>query len=225
MSSGLVDYIPLMLKAAGITLWLSWLAILLGAFGGLLLALLRMSRFAVGRWLAIGYIEFFRSVPILIILFFTYFGAPLLLGFDISPFMAATVALALHASSSMSEIVRAGIQSVGKGQLEAAHASGFTSFQTLRHVVGPQAMRVILPPSIGVFITTLKESSLASIIGFIELTRTALLVRESTGGGFAALIILGLIYFLMNYAISLLGSLLERRFNIGHSTSFSGGMA
>jgi polar amino acid transport system permease protein len=198
-----IAYGPLLLRAAGTTLWLSWLAMLLGAVGGTFVALLR----------------------ILIVLFFCYFGVPLVLGLDVSPFTAATVALALHASSTMSEVVRAGITSVGRGQWEASAAAGFSPVQVMRYIVAPQAIRVILPPSVGVFITTLKESSLASIIGYIELTRTGLLIRESTDGGFVPLLALAVIYFLINYAISLAGGALERRFHVGQRANLVGAMA
>ena len=219
-----LPYLPLLLKAAGTTLWLSWLAMLVGALGGTALALLRLSRFAPLRWAAILYMEFFRSIPILIVMFFAYYGVPMVLGFDLSPFVAATLALALHASATMSEVVAAGIASVGRGQWEASQASGLTWAQTMRHVIGPQAIRVVLPPSVGVFITTLKESSLASIIGYIELTRTGLLVREATGGGFMPLLALGVLYFVINYAISQGGAALERRYHIGRRSDLVGAM-
>ena len=224
MSADWIAYLPLMLKAAGVTVWLSWLAMLLGAAGGTALALLRLSGFAPLRWVCVMYMEFFRSIPILIVMFFAYYGVPLVLGVDLSPFAAASLALALHASATMSEVVRAGIASVGRGQWEAASASGFTATQTMRHIIAPQAIRVVLPPSVGVFITTLKESSLASIIGFIELTRTGLLVRDATGGGFMPLVALGALYFLINYAISQAGLAAERHFHIGRK-DVAGAMA
>ncbi len=224
MNDNWLAYAPLLLKAAGTTLWLSWLAMLLGAVGGTAIATLRLSNIRLLRLVALVYTEFWRSVPILIVLFFAYFGLPLLLGFDISPFAAATIALALHASSTMAEVVQAGVGSVGRGQWEAAQAAGFGPVQLVRHIIAPQAIRVVLPPSIGVFITTLKESSLASVIGYIELTKTGLLVRESTGGGFAPLLALAFLYFLLNYAISMAGALLERRFHIGRKADLVGAM-
>lgn len=224
MNPDWLSYGPLMLRAAGLTLWLSWLAMLIGAVGGTGIALLRTSRFRALRLPALLYTEFFRSVPILIVMFFCYFGVPLVFGFDVSSFVAATVALALHASSTMSEVVRAGIQSVGRGQWEASQASGMDRIQVMRYIVGPQAIRVVLPPSVGVFITTLKESSLASIIGFIELTKTGLLIRESTDGGLVPLLALAALYFLINYAISLVGGRLERRFHIGSRSDLVGAM-
>ena len=158
-------------------------------------------------------------------MFFAFYGVPLIFNFDLSPFLAATVALSLHASASMSEVIRAGLDSVGRGQWEAAQSAGMSRLQVMRHVVAPQALRVALPPSTGVFITTLKESSLASIIGYIELTKTALLVRDSTGGGLAPLLVLGALYFIMNYAISLAGLALERRLHVGHRRDLIGAMA
>lgn len=218
-------YGPLILRAAGLTLWLSWLGMLAGIVGGAVIATLRLQRFRPLRLVALVYTEFWRSVPILIVMFFSYYGVPLLFGVDVSPFTAATLALALHASASMSEVIRAGIQSVPRGQWEASQAAGMSRFQVMRHVIAPQAIRVILPPSVGVFITTLKESSLASIIGYIELTKTGLLIRESTDGGFVPLLALAAIYFLINYAISLAGGALERRFHIGRKLDLSGAMA
>ena len=132
MSPDWLAYAPLILKAAGTTLWLSWLGMLLGAFGGAGVALLRLSRFRLLRLVALLYTEFWRSVPILIVMFFCYFGVPLVLGLDLSPFAAATVALGLHASSTMSEVMRAGIGSVGRGQWEAAQSAGFSPAQVMR---------------------------------------------------------------------------------------------
>ncbi|SFJ56758.1 polar amino acid transport system permease protein [Bosea sp. OK403] len=214
MSAQLLSYTPLLLKAALVTIWLSWLALLIGAVGGTLVALARMSTFLPLRLLALLFTEFFRSIPILIVLFFVFFGVPLIFGLDLSPFAATTIALALHATSTMSEVIRAGLESVGKGQWEAARAAGMTYWQMMRHVIVPQALRVILPPSVGVYIATLKESSLASIIGYVELTKTGLLIRETMGSSFVPLLLLALIYFLINYGISLGGAALERRFHV-----------
>jgi polar amino acid transport system permease protein len=212
--ASLLAYVPILLKAARLTIWLSWLALLIGSVGGLALALMRTSRFASLRLSAMLYTEFFRSIPILIVLFFCYYGVPLLLGIDLSAFAAATVALGLHASSMMSEVIRAGIDSVRRGQWDAAKAAGMTYVQMMRHVIGPQAVQVILPPSVGIYIMMLKESSVASIIGYVELTSTGLLIREQIGSGFAIVGVVALLYFAMCYAISLLGGALETRMKI-----------
>jgi polar amino acid transport system permease protein len=216
MSSDAVQYFLLLLRAAGTTLWISWVALLLGALIGALVGIARTSRWRGLRLAALLYTELFRSIPILILMFFCYFGLPLVTGLNLSPFAAATLALTLEASSLMAEVVRAGIESVGKGQWEAAYSSGMRYWSAMRHVIGPQAARVILPPSVGVYIATLKDSSLASIIGYLELTKTGLLVRDSTDSSFLVFLAVSILYFVINYAISLGGGLLERRFSLGH---------
>ena len=221
MTSDWFSYGLLFIKAAGTTIWLSWLALIFAALGGTFIALLRVSPFRTLRLVALLYTELFRSIPILIMLFFVYFGMPLMFDIHLEPFMAATLALAFHASASMAEVVRAGIESVGKGQWEAAYASGMRYAAIMRHIVGPQAIRVILPPAVGVYISTLKESSLASIIGYIELTKTGLLVRDSTGGGFTPLLAMAVIYFVINYMISLGGAALERRNDVANRPSIN----
>jgi polar amino acid transport system permease protein len=215
--TSLLVYAPILVRALGLTIWLSWLALLIGGFGGLALALMRTSRFRPLRLFAMLYTEFFRSIPILIVLFFCYYGVPLVLGTDLSAFAAATLALGLHASSMMSEVIRAGIGSVGAGQWEAAKAAGMTYPQMIRHIIGPQAMQVILPPSVGIYIMVLKESSVASIIGYVELTATGLLIRESVGGGFTILGVVALCYFVLCYTISLAGGALESRMKLAGS--------
>ena len=210
----LLVYAPILLRAVGLTIWLSWLALLIGGLGGLVLALMRTSRFRPLRLFAMLYTEFFRSIPILIVLFFCYYGIPLVLGADLSAFAAATLALGLHASAMMAEVIRAGSGSVSAGQWEAAKAAGMTYPQMMRHVIGPQAMQVILPPSVGIYIMVLKESSVASIIGYVELTSTGLLIRESVGGGFTILGVVAVLYFLLCYSISLAGGALEGRMKL-----------
>jgi His/Glu/Gln/Arg/opine family amino acid ABC transporter permease subunit len=214
--SVLVQYGELLLRAAGVTLWISWLGLLLGGLVGAVVGLARTSRWRVLRVLALLYTELFRSIPVLILMFFCYFGLPLLLGLDLSPFAAATFALTFTASSLMAEVVRAGIDSVTRGQWEAALSCGMRYWQVMWHIVGPQAVRVMLPPSVGVYIATLKESSLASIIGYVELTKTALLIRETTGQSLEVLATITLLYFVINYGISLVGGALERKFAIAH---------
>jgi polar amino acid transport system permease protein len=216
MSGVLADYGALLLRAAGITLWISWLGLLLGGLLGAAVGLARTSRLRVLRILALLYTELFRSIPVLILMFFCYFGLPLLVGLDLSPFAAATAALMFTASALMAEVVRAGIDSVARGQWEAAFSSGMRYRQVMWHIVGPQAVRVMLPPSVGVYIATLKESSLASIIGYVELTKTALLIRETTGESLEVLATIALLYFVINYGISLAGGALERKFAIAH---------
>jgi polar amino acid transport system permease protein len=202
----------LLVKAAGVTLWISWLALLLGGIVGALVGIARTSKWRMIRMFALSYTETFRSIPIIVLMFFCYFGLPLMLGIDFPAFAAAVLALGLEASAFMSEVVRGGIESVGAGQREAARSLGLKGWQIMWLVVGPQALRVALPPSVGVYIAVLKDSSVASIIGYVELTKSGLLIRDSVGHGFQVLAGVFLLYFIMNYLISLGGKMLERKY-------------
>ena len=211
------QFAGLLLKAAGITIWISWLALVIAAIVGAIVGIARGARWRPFQWAALLYTEAFRSIPMIVLMFFCYFGMPLLLKIDMPPFAAATLALALVGSSLMAEVVRSGIDSVGRGQWDAARALGLRDVQTMRLIVGPQALRVMLPASVGVYVATLKDSSVASVIGYVELTKTGLLIRDSVGHGFELLACVSLIYFTVNYAISLGGHALERRYQIiGH---------
>jgi polar amino acid transport system permease protein len=172
------------------------------------------SRFRALRIFATVYTELFRSIPPLILFFGCFYGISFAFKLNLSPFTSATIALALEASAFMAGVVSSGIASVGRGQWEAAQATGMNFSQIMRYVVGPQAIRVMLPPTVGVYIGTLKDSSLASVIGFVELTKAGLLVREASGASFQVFLVIGALYFLINYPISLGGAALERKFHI-----------
>jgi polar amino acid transport system permease protein len=207
------SYLWLMAKGALVTLELSLFALLLGSAGGLVLGLMRSSR---RRWIGVLpflYIELIRSTPFLILLFFIYYGMPLALDTDIPAYPAAIWALSLHCSGYMAEIVRAGVQSVPHGQWEAAYALGLRYPRVMRLIVLPQAMRVMIPPTIGVYVSTIKESALASVIGFVELLGTGMAIRDSNAGRNTAdvLIAVASFYFVVCFTLSRLGRLLEQR--------------
>ena len=214
MTTSLLDYWPVILKGIGTTLWISWLALVLGGFIGTILGISLRSRSLLLRTIATLYTEVFRSFPPLILFFGCYYGISFAFKLDLSPFTSATIALTLEASAFMAGVVTGGIASVGRGQWEAAQSSGMNSWQMARYVIGPQAIRVMLPPTVGVYIGTLKDSSLASVIGFVELTKAGLLVREASGASFQVFLIIGVLYFIINYSISLGGAALERKFHI-----------
>jgi polar amino acid transport system permease protein len=216
MSATVAPFWYVFLKGAAITLWISWLALILGGVIGFAIGMMRIARWAPLRWFALGYTELFRSVPPLVMFFGCFFGVSFALKTDLSPFTSATIALTAVASSLMAEVVRAGIESVSRGQWEAAYSSGMNYRQVFRYIIWPQAIRVMLPPSVGVYISTLKDSSLASVIGYVELTKSGLLVRETTGSSFEVFFIVATMYFIVNYLISLGGAYLERRFHIVH---------
>lgn len=210
-------YWLLFAKGLGTTIWISWLALLIGSVVGGILAHLRLVPARPVRAVVTGYVELFRSIPPLMLFFGSYYGVSYAFGLNLSPFVAATVALSLHASSMMSEVIRGGLQSVDAGQWAAGRASGMTNLQILSLVVWPQSFRVALPPAVGVYIATLKDTAVASVIGYVELTRSGLIVRENTGSSFLVFVIIAAMYFVVCYAISQLGAYWERRFRIvGH---------
>lgn len=210
----IIDYSFLLIRGLAITLWISWLALILAALIGALIGLGRTSKSWSIRFLTSVYTEFFRSIPVLVTLFFVYYGLTLLTGVNLSTFIAATIALGLEGSAMMSEVVRGGLQSVAKGQREAALSTGMKAWQVELFIVWPQAIRVMIPPAVGVYVSTLKASSLTSVIGYVELTKTGLLIRESVrghSGSLLILVVIATIYVIINFAISRLGAKLEER--------------
>ena len=214
--SEVLTYWPFIAKATLTTLWISWLALLLGGIVGAIVGHARLSRWRALRWCAAGYTELFRSIPPLLLFVGCHYGFAYALEIRLSPFQSATLALTLVASSLMAEVVRAAIESVGTGQRLAALAGAMRPIQVMLYVIWPQAVRVMVPAATGVYISTLKDSSVASVIGYLELTRTSLLIRENTGKSFEVLLIAAIIYFVLTYGISWIGALVERKFHFVH---------
>lgn len=198
--------LPLFFRGALLTLALSFVAMALAVPLGVALALLRKYGPAPLRWLAIGYIEFVRGTPLLVQLIILYFGLPEL-GVTLDPFVAGALALGLNYAAAEAENYRAGLESVPVGQLEASWSLGLSTLQALRHVIGPQAVRVAIPPATNDFIALLKDSSLVSLVTLTELTKTYLnlanAMRDHLG--------LGLLVALWYLAIGLPFSWLARR--------------
>jgi len=190
------------LKGAGLTIFLCIISMLFGSLIGLGTGIMRSSRnvfFYGPAWI---YIFVIRGTPLLMQLFLVYFGVPLITGHAIGAFATALVGLALYAGAYLGEIVKAGIQSVDIGQKEAAKALGMNFWQEFRHIVFPQAMRVIVQPAFGFFIALVKDSSLVSIIGFVELARAGRLVIARTFQPFVVYGAVALIYFAICFGLS-----------------------
>lgn len=196
------------LKGAGITIFLCLNAMVFGALLGVVLGLLRTNRFRPIIYLVGLYIYIIRGTPLLMQLFLVYYGLPVLLGFNVPAFTTALVGLSVYTSAYVAEIVKAGLNAVGKGQRDAAKALGMNAWQEFSHIVFPQALKVIIPPSFGFFIALIKDSSLVSIIGFIELTRSSRLVIARTYQPFTIYLGVAAIYFVICYGLSLV----SRRF-------------
>ena len=194
------------------TLILTVIAVSLGAVLGAVVAILKMSRWKIVRFLISIYIEVIRGTPILLQLYLFYFVLPELLPFlDLSSFMWVAIALCINSSAYVSEVFRSGIQAVDKGQTEAARSLGLSSSQTMRRIILPQAIRNILPALGNEFVMILKETSLASTFFLGDLMTSYLKVKGATFLGFEALVIVGIIYFCLTFPLSKLIGYFEKK--------------
>jgi polar amino acid transport system permease protein len=197
-------------EAARWTILLSLVAFIGGGIGGMLVALARSGSVAPLRYLALGYIRLFQGTPLLMQLFLAFFG-PNILGFSVDPWAAAALGLTLNASAFLGEIWRGAIEAVPLGQWEAAVALGLRYVARMRLVVLPQAYRLAIPPTVGFLVQLIKGTSLASIIGFVELTRAAQIVNNATFRPFLIFSIVAVVYFLMCWPLSLYSRRMERK--------------
>lgn len=198
------------LYAAQWTVLLSITAFAGGGLVGLIVALARTAPSRAARVLALGFIQIFRGTPLLLQLFLVFFGAPVI-GFEVDPWTAAAVALALNAGAFLGEIWRGCIDSVPKGQWEAAAALGLKYRYLLRDVILPQALKIAVPPTVGYLVQVIKGTSLAAIIGFNELTRAGQIVNNATFEPMMVFSIVAVLYFLLCWPLSLLAGRMERR--------------
>lgn len=196
------------------TLALSAVAFAGGAVGGLLIALARVGKIAPLRYFALGYIRLFQGTPLLMQLFLVFFGLNIF-GVSISPWIAAAIALTLHASAFLGEIWRGCIQAVPKQQWEASESLALTRAQQYRYVILPQAIRISLPPTVGFAVQVVKNTSIASIIGFVELARAGQLINNATFQPFRVFVAVAVLYFIVCYPLSQLSRWLERRLHAG----------
>jgi len=167
-----VDTLPLLLKGLWITIGLGVSAIVLGAAGGLLLALLRLYAPAPVRFLAISYINVFRAIPLLVLLVVIYYALPFV-GLRLNSFTSATMALSLVSAAYSAEILRAGIEGVPRGQSEAARALGLSRIRQMTDVILPQAIKLVIPPLTSNAINVMKDTSLASVVAMPDLLKQA----------------------------------------------------
>ncbi len=199
------------LDAAGNTLLVCAAALALVVPLGLLLAAARMFGPAPLRWAVIGYVDFMRTSALLILIIWFYFAFPMLFGINLSPFMAATVAIGLQTAAYFAELCRAGINAVDRGQWEAARAIGMRTTTMLRLIIFPQALRRIVPILFSLVAEVIKGSSLAAVITFGELTYAASQVSADTYRPIETYTVVALIYFVIIFTASRLASHFERR--------------
>lgn len=201
--------LPYLLEGLRGTLVLGLLVMSLGTLLGFLVGLAKLSRGGI-RTMATAFVELFRDTPLIMQIFFILFGLPAL-GIRLNAFLAASVAMTFFAAANTAEIVRGAIQSLPRGQWEAARSLGLNSHQTLRWVILPQALRRTLPPLMGLFTTLLKDTSLATIVNVFELTTAGRRVVERTLASFEIWLVVAALYFLVCYPLSVTTQRLERR--------------
>lgn len=204
---------PQLARGAGQTLAIALWAILLSTFGGIFYGVVANTG---GRWarrLLRLYLEVFRAIPLLVWLYLFFFGLPLLIGHNVSAFSCTVAVLALYGASEVGEVVRGGLQSLPKAQREAGLALGLSTFQLYRLVLLPQALKRITPPTINVYTRLIKGSSLAVLIGVIEVIKVGQQIIERTGEALVLYAYLFLFFFVVCYPLSLVSRQLERRWS------------
>ena len=197
------------------TLVLSALAFVLGSIGGFGIMLARISQ---RRWLrrtALVYIEAIQGIPLLILLFIVYFGLSVY-GYQVPALVAAGMALMVYTSAYLGDIWRGCVEAMPKPQWEAAECLSLSRLQTLRLVIIPQAMRLALPPTVGFLVQVIKMTSLASVIGFVELTRAGQIIDNSIFQPFLVFGLVGAFYFILCYPLSRWSQSMESKLNVGN---------
>ncbi|MEJ7667190.1 MAG: amino acid ABC transporter permease [Casimicrobiaceae bacterium] len=193
------------------TMVLSLIAFVGGSIGGLFLAIMRTSAYALLRWIAMGYIGLIQGTPVLMQLFLVYYGLAVLSGLRIDPWPAVTLAFTLYAAAFLGEIWRGAIQAIPRQQWEAAAAIPLAPLARLRYVILPQAFRIAIPPTVGFLVQLIKGTSIASIIGFVELTRAGQLIVNVTFQPMIVYPLIAVLYFALCWPLSLAALRLERR--------------
>lgn len=211
--SPITQNIHLFYSAILLTVLISLVAVILGFALGMLVGLARSSRSRLIRYPATVYVDVIRGTPLLVQVFLWYFGLSVI-GIDIDPLPAAMLAVGFHSSAYQAEIVRGGIQSIPKGQTEAARAVGMTHMQSMRFVVLPQALRLILPPLSNEFVIVIKDSSLAYAISVAEITLVSYQLNARYYEPFTVFLFAALLYLILTYVTSTLMRTLERRVRI-----------
>lgn len=208
----LFKVIKFLLPAVPSTIKITLVAFFLAFVLGLIVALIRLSHWPLFQKISRAYVDVIRGVPLLVQIFFIYFGLGKI--FRLEQFLAGVVAIGICYSAYLGEIIRAGIQAIPQGQYDASKSLGMTSFQTMRFVILPQSLRIVLAPIANEFIACLKDSSLVSIIGLRELTRAGREFYSGTFRDFETWFIVGFIYLILTAICSKISHTIEKRYRI-----------
>ena len=204
-----------LLLAARWTVGLSLVAFVGGGLVGLALLLARVGQWPGARWFVPAYVQLFQGTPLLMQLFLAYFGLALM-GLNVSAWLAAALALKLYSSAFLAEIWRGCVAAIPKGQWEAADSLALSFGEKMRHVVGPQALRIAVAPTVGFLVQVIKGTALASVIGFIEITKAGTMISNATFQPFKVYACVALLYFALCWPISAWSKVLERRLRTAH---------
>lgn len=210
------DSFPVLLEGAWLTIQLTSIAVFFGIIIGTIAGILRLTKSPL-RYLAAAYIDFIRGTPLLVQIFIIYYGLPNLIGRPVASYFAGVVALSLNSGAYVAEIVRSGIQSIEKGQTEAALSLGLSPLATMRYITLPQAFKRIVPPLGNEFIALLKDSSLVSAIALEELVRKGQILVGRTFRPFEIWFAIAILYLIMTVTISQFVNYMERRLKVGEN--------
>jgi polar amino acid transport system permease protein len=205
-----------LVRSAGWSIVLTAIAFGFGTIAGGIFAIMRLARSSVLRTIAAGYITVIQSIPVLMILFMSYYGLTLF-GVEIPPLFAASISLSIYVSAYLAEIWRGSIQAVPSQQWEASASLALSRFQQYRYIILPQALRISLPPTVGFLVQLVKNTSIVSVVGFVELSRAGQLVNNATFKPFQVFLVVAILYFAICFPLSRLSRHLERVLHVGRS--------
>lgn len=197
-----------LLRSGGWTLVLTVIAFLIGGVAGGLIAIIRLAESRILRMVAMVYILVIQSIPVLMVLFMSYYGLTFI-GIELPPLVAASASLAVYVSAYLAEIWRGSIEAVPRQQWEASASLALTRFEQYRYVILPQALRIALPPTVGFLVQLVKNTSIVSVVGFVDLSRAGQLINNATFKPFEIFSTVALLYFLICFPLSRLSRTLE----------------
>ena len=207
------QYKYVFLQGALVTLWLTLLVVVFGTILGVLVGMVRRSKAPFIPTIAKIYIELFRAFPILILLIWFYYVAPIILGVQFSPFVTAVIALSISLSAFVAETFRAAVESIPKNQFESGITLGLSQMQTMFYIILPQALKNMLPNLLGLYVEQLKNTSLASVIAVGEVLHQASTISSTTYRPLEIYSVVAVIYLVLVIPFSVLASWVERRMN------------
>lgn len=208
--------VSFILQGFGVTLYVAFVSIIFSFLIGTLFAIIRYAKVPVLSQVIMFIVETIRNLPLLLLLFFTYFALPEI-GIKLSIIISAITALTIFESAMLSEIIRSGLTSIDKGQIEASRSSGLTYIQTMRYIILPQALTRMIPPTVSQFISLLKDTSLAIVIALPEVMHNSQIVYNSNPSQYVipVLIFAALLYFVVNFSLSQLATFIEKKRSFG----------